>query len=409
MGHSSAAYARDDIEDARRGAPAVSLEGWASARGLEWMGSTLPGAFSTVMPRWSQHVFNLCRGSLSPHRHGFVDHELDEISLGDNGRPTTPGGYHGVRVNAKIGGLRGFARSMLHLDSGHPDDPFGARAFWVPITKAGVRVPEAALLPLTVIRSAERFPLVGHPALDDLGLPGLRMRGSEWIDDQLRAALAHAAAPLAELQAPWVALRLDRGVVSVARNGFVTDEARLDHLVGVAARVADGLAAVTAPLHAPQPFGLPLPGPDLSTWPPGYDRVEPHEADVLNRVAAELGMALEDAVAFHRAHPRCPAPGRAIGVVRGPLPGSATEGRVAFFVQGGATSGSYRSVVMVPATAGASTPVGGLLDAESDLYVEVTDGVAHCWPRARSWGALRAADTVAASLGALRRLRLAEV
>ena len=56
----STAYAPEDVEDAERGAPAVSLEGWATGRGLEYLGSALAEAFVTVLPRgwttWSTSV-----------------------------------------------------------------------------------------------------------------------------------------------------------------------------------------------------------------------------------------------------------------------------------------------------------------------------------------------------------------
>lgn len=404
--HSHAAYAVEDTEDARRGEPAVSLAPWASRRGLEDLGSSLPGAFTPVMPRRQAYVFNLSRGPFGSGRYGYLAHELDEVGLDDRGQPKTPGGYFDVRVSTKLGGIRGMLRFSAHLDEKRPDEPFAARAFWLPVTTAAVRVPEAALLPVVVIRSADRFPLAGNPKLAEHGLPGFRMRGSGWIDDTLRAAVAGAARPLAGLGAAYAGLRLDRGVVSVTQNGFVADDARLDRLASTVAQIADALSAVAAPLVAPQPFAVPLPPPDRSTWPPGYDPLERHEVDVLARVAAELGMAPEDPVALHRSQPRCPVPGRAIGVVRGVLPGSGTEGRVGFFVQGGHTGGSYRSAVMAPARPGAATPLGGTLDEGSDLYVEVADDVVYAWPRARSHGALDAAATVAAAVPTLSRLGL---
>ncbi|HEY6739133.1 MAG TPA: hypothetical protein VI076_09810, partial [Actinopolymorphaceae bacterium] len=64
---------------------------------------------------------------------------------------------------------------------------------------------------------------------------------------------------------------------------------------------------------------------------------------------------------------------------------------------------------MAPARSGAATPLGGTLDATSDLYVEVTDDVVYAWPRARSHGALNAAATVAAAVPTFRRLGLADV
>ncbi len=114
-------------------------------------------------------------------------------------------------------------------------------------------------------------------------------------------------------------------------------------------------------------------------------------------------------VALHRSQPRCPVPGRAIGVVGGVLPGTVAAGRVGFFVQGRHTGGPYRSAVMVSARSGAATPLGGTLDDASDVYVEVTDDVVYAWPRARSRGALNAAAAVAAALETFRRLGLADV
>jgi hypothetical protein len=407
--HSHAAYAIADVEDAERGEPAISLEPWAARRGLEYLGSSLPGAFTPVMPTRQAYVFNLSRGPFGSGRFGCLAHELDEVGLDDKGSPRIPGGYVHLSIRTKLGGIRGILRTSAHLDDKRPDEPFAARAFWLPVTAAAVRVPEAALLPVVVVKSAERFPVAGNPRLDEHGLPGFRMRGSQWIDDALRAALAGAARPLAGLGASHVALRLDRGVVSVTQNGFLADEARLDLLASTVVQVAEALAAVAAPLVAPESFAVPLPPPDRSTWPPGYHALERHEVDVLARVAAELAMAPEDPVAFHRSRPLCPVPGRAMGVVRGLLPGTGVEGRVGFFVQGGATNGSYRSAVMVPARPGAATPLGGTLDGTSDLYVEVADGVAHAWPRARSHGALDAAGTVAAAVPTFRRLGLADV
>jgi len=88
---------------------------------------------------------------------------------------------------------------------------------------------------------------------------------------------------------------------------------------------------------------------------------------------------------------------------------TATDGRVGFFVQGRHTVGTYRSAVIVPARPGATTPLGGLLDPSSDLYVEIADGIAYAWPRARSSGALNAAKVVAAAIPTLQRLGLADV
>jgi hypothetical protein len=404
--HSYAAFAIEDIEDAKRGEPDVSLQPWAASRGLEYMGSSLPGAFSGVMPEWKDYVFNVSRGAFNPGRYGCVMHELAEIGLDGGGGPNMPGGYFAVHVNEKIGGLRGFLRREANLGPARPTESFATSSIWLPTTKVVVRIPEAALLPGVVIRSAERFPLMGNPKLDDGGLPGFRIAGTI-IEEPLRLAIAGAARPLGTLGTAYAGLHATRGVVAVFCNGFVPPE-QMDTLAAVALQIADGLVAVAAPMLAPLPFSTPLPPPAFDTWPPGMGKPDHVEADVLNRVAAELGMPQEDALAFHRSHPRCPVPGRAIGVVAGTLPGTATFGRVGFFAQGGLTGGSYRSGVMVPARAGATTPLGGFLDGESDLYVEVADGVAHAWPRARSHGALNAAATVAKAVPTFRRLGLAD-
>jgi hypothetical protein len=50
MGHSHAAYAREDVEDAKRGEPSFSLDRWATDRGLEFVGQALPGSFGSVSP-----------------------------------------------------------------------------------------------------------------------------------------------------------------------------------------------------------------------------------------------------------------------------------------------------------------------------------------------------------------------
>lgn len=289
-----------------------------------------------------------------------------------------------------------------------PDEPFAAESIWLPSTAVGVRIPEATTLGPATIRTADRFPFIGNPKLDDAGLPGFRIAGDERPED-LRLALGAAARPLASVGAPYVAMRFDRGLLGVRRNGFVADPGQLDLLVAVALQIAAALVALATPTLAPQPFVAPLPPPAPATWPFGIPVPQPHELDALRRVAGELGMVPEDPIAFHRAHPACPVPGRAFGVVHGTLPGSSAVGRLGVFDQGRHTGGTYRSAVMVPARAGAATPLGGTLHQPSDLYVEVADGVAYAWPRRRAAGAFEAAATVAKALPTFRETGLADV
>ena len=328
-------------------------------------------------------------------------HELEELEV-DEGGITRGGAFYGVRTK----GGRGL-RGLIGLEKKVPNEPFATWAAWVPTTRVVLRVPEIALLPRIVVRPSDRMAALGNPKLDDVGLGGFRMAESRWIGEDLRRAAGAAARPLGSLPVPFAALTIDHGLVSVHRNGFAGND-EIDPLVGVASAIAEGLVAMVAPLLAPQPFEQPLPPPDLATWPPGFWQPQPHEADAFGRAAAELGLQPEDAVALHRTFPRLPAPGTAMGAARGVLPGSSAAGRVAFFGQGGRTSGTYRTVTMVPARPGAATPIGGQVHQPTDTYAEVVDGVAVAWPRVRREGRLDSAESVAAALDTFRALGLAD-
>lgn len=403
---SYAAYAVEDVEDAKRGAPAASLEPWAVARGLVPLGSALPGAFAVLLPRWSDYIANLAWGELGPGRFGYLAHELDEVGLDGKADPSMPGGYHSLRVHGKGGLFRSDVLDLFRKQK--PDEPFAAESIWLPSTAVGVRIPEATTLGPATIRTADRFPPLGNPKLDDAGLPGFRIAGDERPDD-LRLALGAAARPLAAIGAPYVAMRFDRGVVGVRRNGFVTDPGQLDLLVTVALEIAEALVALAAPALTLQPFDVALAPASPGTWPFGIPERQPHELDALRRLAGEIAMVPEDPIAFHCAHPVCPVPGRAFGVLHGTLPTSTAVGRLGVFDQGRQASGTYRSAVMVPARPGAATPLGGTLHEPSDLYVEVAGGVAYAWPRRRAAGAFEAAATIAKALPTFRETGLADV
>src|SRR3954469_11713104 len=121
-----AAYAPDDVDDARQGHPASDLSGYAQARGLEPLGQALVGHFSGLNPIWPDYVFNVCRGELVPGRYGVVQHELDEVSLGDDGDPIGSGVWFGRRSTAKPG-----LRSLIGLRKEPKNEPFAAQAMWV--------------------------------------------------------------------------------------------------------------------------------------------------------------------------------------------------------------------------------------------------------------------------------------
>lgn len=403
---SYAAFDRADVADAKRGCPEWSLQPWAHARGLEYLGSKLPGALSPVLPVWEQYVFNLCRGVVAPGRLGVVLHELEEVGADGEGSPSMGGTFWSVRHYGKSAGLLAFTTGIELR--GPVNEPFAADSFWIPATKVAVRVPESVLLPRIVIRTSERMSLWGDPKLDDGGLPGFKMHGSDAIDDAQRLAIAQAARPLGSLGATYAGLHVEKGAVAVFRNGFVADPAALDTMGRAAVAIAEGLAALAWQRAAPAPFDTALPPPDGRTWWAGWTGPAAHESEAFGQVAREFGMTHEDPLAYHRIQPRCPVPGRALGVLRGLIPGTVTMGRVGFFDQGRHTSGTYRTALFAAAREGVSTPVGGHLDPTSDMYVEVVDGVAYAWPRTRSAGALQAAPTVARGVEVLHRLGLVE-
>ena len=398
MSHSHTAYSPEDVEDARRGAPSVSLEPWAASRGLAFPGPGLAGQLVTVLPRFPEYQFNVCRGELVPGRFGQVAHELHEIEAHE-GSVRAGGAFFGTRVTTR----RGF-KSFIGWSDDRPDEPFAANAAWAPTTKVVVRVPEAVLMPRVVIRNAERM-RIDHPDLAPHGMSGYRMAESGWISPEVQAWLALACAPLTAISASYVSLTLDHGLLAVARNGFVSDPATLDHLVAVTAMIAENLA--TGVEAAPM-FADPLPPPDPATWP-GFLTPQPHEIEAFARLAEANAMVQEDAVALHRSFRLLPFPGVAKAVLRGPITGTRADGRVVIAAQGGRTSGTYRTAVLAPAAVGAATPVGGLLHQPTDTYVEVSDGVAAAWPRTRTPNGFDSEASIGRAVAALRDRGLADL
>ena len=74
-----------------------------------------------------------------------------------------------------------------------------------------------------------------------------------------------------------------------------------------------------------------------------------------------------------------------------------------------ALSGSYRTVVLVPAAPGATTPVGGILHQPTDSYVEVSDGVAAAWPRTRTPNGFDSEASISRAVAAIRDRGLADL
>ncbi len=363
--------------------------------GLAFPGPGLAGQLITVLPPFPEYQFNVCRGELVQGRFGQVAHELHEIEAHE-GSIRAGGAFFGTRVVTR----RGF-KSMIGWSDDRPDEPFAANAAWAPTTKVVMRVPEAALMPQVVIRNAQRM-RIDHPDLGPHGMPGFRLAESGWISPDLEAWLGLACAPLLSVSASYISLKLDHGLLAVARNGFVTDPAALEHLVSVTAAIAENLAAGA---QAAPAFADPLSPPELSAWP-GFLTPQPHEIEGFARLAEANRMVQEDAVALHRTFRHLPFPGVAKAVLRGTLPGTESDGRVVIAVQGGRTSGYYRTVVLVPAAPGATTPIGGVLHQPTDSYVEVSDGVAAAWPRTRTPNGFDSEASITRAVVTLRELGL---
>src|SRR6187431_1644443 len=100
-----AAAAREDVEDARRGHPAVTLEAYAVERGLDYRNQELAGHFGGLNPQFPNYVFNSMRGTLAPGRFGTLQHELLEVNLGSDGSPSV-GQWYGRRT-VTWNGVRG--------------------------------------------------------------------------------------------------------------------------------------------------------------------------------------------------------------------------------------------------------------------------------------------------------------
>jgi hypothetical protein len=80
---------------------------------------------------------------------------------------------------------------------------------------------------------------------------------------------------------------------------------------------------------------------------------------------------------------------------------------VVWFEHGAHTSGTCRGGVIVAASPGASTPVGGVYDDRANTYTEVVDGVASCWRQRRTVGELDADSMIALAVESLRTSGLA--
>ena len=370
--HGYAAFARADVEDARRGHPDASLATYAAERGLEWLDRRAAAGFSAAFPGFEEYRYNAVRGMLPGGRFGVLFHQLLEVPVTRS--PNISGTLYGSTV--KVRGSRWWMPDRTDIpvigalldprtDDREPE-AFDSHAVWIPTTTVAINVPEAAL-PFFLTRIDRR----AHHAPFDF--PHKEVLPNGW---RLRA---HAPVPpLPGLEPildrhaddPFFQVLALRGTVIVRRNGYRTD---LDALARDACAIADAFAAAAAP--APLPFATELPAPHSH-----HPEVTPAWRDGYARLADRLQLTQEDADDYQRAFPTLGVPGRAVAVMRGELaPG--THGRLVYSAERNlSVAERARGAILLPTnTSRPRTAPGGERHPEHNLVYEQRDGVAVLW------------------------------
>lgn len=338
--HGYAAFAPEDVADARAGRPPAELREYGAARGLEWLDHARPLGFSAATPGFDEYRYSVLRGELPGGRHGVLMHQLMEVPV--TGSPNVSGTLHGSVVRT---GGRWWLPSwpnrtdipiigdFLDPPTDHsPREPFDTDAVWIPTTVVATHVPES-VLPLFLTRLDRRDKLAPYDfahqvALDPAGLPGWRLRthshpvGQDLLGRMLSGPVREI---LTRRQAdPYFGVLLLRGTLVVRRNGYLLDPAALDQLAADAVVIADAFADACLPELSPRPFSEALPSPRSE-----HPEVTPAWRDGYIQVATRLGLGMEDVDELHRAFPSLPVPGRAVAAMRGDL-GGGVHGRLVY-------------------------------------------------------------------------------
>src|SRR3954470_11704345 len=258
-----AAFARADVEDSKRGLPALELREYAAARGLEFLDHATAAGFRVALPCEEDRQFNVMRGVLPGGAYGVLAHEALEI--GYSGDSLDWGGtFHSVRVMAR-GGMTGmqFALSTLPVIGWFTSGGNPTARVRPPCSVAGIRVPEVAAAGVGRVRLDRRRSAPPHTSANRVKLEG---GWSLFSDPAVDPALV--AGPLAE------ALRehaddglfqvvVESGTLLVRRNGYL-DANGLDALAATAGAIAAHLRAFGAAAAQPQPFATQLPAPPVA-------------------------------------------------------------------------------------------------------------------------------------------------
>lgn len=387
-----AALARSEVDDAKRTQPDRRLDGYAAARGLDFLGSGNAAGYLAALPRSPDEQFNVVRGPISAHRHACLWHWRRAFPIDSDGE-LEGGPFFGVAV--EVPARKGAWKSFIPLVGWALDSPDDAPRYGagVPCSAAATGVPEAALLPDLVLSNPPHDLLLPHRRsrqLVEQGLPDWRLTTAtdptpdqaraldRWLRGPLRAVLEHF------WQLPLFELRLNLGTLSVCRNGYA-DDAHSDELFWAVGQAGDALRDACAPLGRPQRFDAPLPPAEWPEHGGEWGGRVPSEAWLapLRELSARLGMAIEDPEAYHRAFPSSSVPGRAFAVLRGALPGSGEPMRIVFHREGSLNTGNLgRTAVLLPAGGAPPTPPGGVRTAAPEpagYTVAVAGGVLAVW------------------------------
>jgi hypothetical protein len=402
------AFKQQDVDDARRREPVTDLRPYAEARGFEFLDRLNPVGYWGVIPDDARMQFNVMRGVWAGRRQGALFHKLLCVPVDwDTGaarwRPHVGSDVHDVLYEELPGKWR--ARHALELVPfigaflGGPDraDP-REQAIGIPTTVAATQVPEAATVP--DFRCGRRFyggnflPGKGPRRLGEVGMELEAIHGVEPDPGFLQRALAGPFGQVLRHYStrPYARVKVAHGRVSICVDGYVEDPAELDALGAAAVAAADGVADAVGP-GPTRPFGEPLQGIDWTALDTNPLKRPPHAppapwVPALQKLAQAYGATPEDAVAYHVAFPRLPAPGAAFAVLRFTPPGGSGVARMAWHNE--QTIQRYntgRNVVSLAAAAGVpETAPGGVERRDLGLRYAVSDGILCAWAR-RDWNA----------------------
>ena len=355
------------------GPPKGDLRAFAEQRGLAHHGSDPPAGFKDSVG--FDDVFNTVEGVL-------------------------PGGRYGLALHQRY--LESDGRGLEHRNR-----------VWHQITR--VIVPVSAGIGSIQRMKVRAYdlsdPEVGWAQVppDRYGITGRHLYFGANADRPAIDAVLHAAAPwlaVAESTGPFddEDLAFSYGCLRVATKGYLDDTA-LDSACEAACAVANALEEASVALRPARPFTEMLDGP---CWVNIEEGRAPQPANPV-AIAGSQGLesapsqpwlamwqvlaqsmpsmnVVEDSLQFHRAFPWLPAPGQAVFVFAGTLPGSEIPGRFALLTDsahdGGKVAGLFHrnsgvNVVMMRARDGGRTQEP--YEQDGDLQAAIREGVVSIW------------------------------